>query len=112
MTTTANYPQKNKITTLSYFVKRLKDSGFNTWKLVDNYSQADPRKWTIIIDPGNTSVFVTCYENKDFKSDKMFEINDGDRYFPRNFSVKTSSMEVIIALLIEKGIPQVSQQEQ
>ena len=42
----------------------------------------------------------------------MFEINDGDRYFPRNFSVKTSSMEVIIALLVEKGIPQVSQQEQ
>jgi hypothetical protein len=98
---------KNKITTLSYFVKRLKDSGFTTWKICNNYSFADPRKWTIMIDPGNTSIFVTCYENKDFKSEKMFEFNDGGRLFPRNFSLKTSSMEVIITTLIEKGVSQI-----
>jgi len=96
---------KNKITTLSYFVKRLKDSGFVTWKICDIYSQGDPRKWTIMIDPGNTSVFITCYENKDF-NEEMFEFNDGGQYFPRNFSVKTSSMEVIITTLFHKGIPQ------
>jgi len=29
---------KNKITTLSYFVKRLKDCGFTTWKMYDKYA--------------------------------------------------------------------------
>lgn len=98
---------KNKITTLSYFVKRLKDSGFNVWKVCNNYSLSDPRKWTVIIDPGNTSIFVTCYENKDFKGHRMFEFNDGGQLFPRNFSLKTDSAEIIITALIERGVPQI-----
>lgn len=98
----------NKITTLSYFVKRLKDCGFNTWKIFNKYADSDPRKWTILVDPGNTSIYITCYENRDYKSDKMFEFNDGARLFPRNFSLKTSSMEVVVTALIEKGIPQLS----
>ena len=36
----------------------------------------------------------------------MFEFNDGGRLFPRNYSLKTSSMEVVITILIEKGIKQ------
>lgn len=99
----------NKITTLSYFVKRLKDSGFNTWKIFNKYADSDPRKWTILVDPGNTSIFITCYENKDYKGEKMFEFNDGARLFPRNFSLKTASMEVVVTTLIEKGIPQLSE---
>lgn len=102
---------KNKITTLSYFVKRLKDSGFAVWKICDNYSFSDPRKWTVMIDPGNTSVFVTCYENKDYKSEKVFEFNDGGRFFPRNFFIKTTSMEVITTSLIERGIPQIQSEQ-
>jgi hypothetical protein len=98
---------KNKITTLSYFVKRLKDSGFNVWKICNNYAQSDPRKWTLMIDPGNASVFVTCYENRDFKSEKMFEFNDGGRLFPKNFSLKTTSIEVVVTTLIERGISQI-----
>jgi hypothetical protein len=98
---------KNKITTLSYFVKRLKDSGFNVWKICNNYAQSDPRKWTVMIDPGNASVFVTCYENRDFKSEKMFEFNDGGRLFPKNFSLKTTSIEVVVTTLIERGISQI-----
>jgi len=101
---------KNKITTLSYFVKRLKDCGFNTWKMFDKYAESDPRKWTILIDPGNTSVYITCYENKDYKGDKMFEFNDGARLFPRNYSVKTSSMEVVVTHLIEKNVPQLDRE--
>jgi hypothetical protein len=60
-----------------------------------------------MIDPGNSSVFVTCYENRDFKSDKMFEFNDGGRLFPKNFSLKTTSIEVIVTTLIERGISQI-----
>lgn len=97
---------KNKITTLSYFVKRLKDSQFVTWKICSIYADSDPRKWTILVDPGNISLYITCYENKDFKGEKMFEFNDGGRLFPRNYSLKTASMEVIITTLLEKGITQ------
>jgi hypothetical protein len=97
---------KNKITTLSYFVKRLKDSNYEVWKLFNNYDQSDPRKWTVVVDPGGTSVFVTCYENRDFKGERMFEFNDGGRFFPKNFSIKTASMEIIITTLIDKKIPQ------
>ena len=100
---------KNKITTLSYFVKRLKDSGFETWKMYDGYGVADSRKWTILVDPGNASVFITCFENRDFKGEKMFEFNDGGRFFPRNFLLKTSSMEVVITNLIEKGVSQIQE---
>jgi len=102
---------KNKITTLSYFVKRLKDCKFNTWKINTNYSLTDPRKWTILVDPGNSSLFITCYENKDFKGEMMFEFNDGGRLYPRNYSLKTSSMEVVITNMIEKGIPQMENED-
>lgn len=97
---------KNKITTLSYFIKRLKDSGFNVWKICNNYAQSDPRKWTVMIDPGDASIFVTCYENKDFKGEKMFEFNDGGRLFQRNYSIKTTSMEIIVTALLDKGVRQ------
>ena len=100
---------KNKITTLSYFIKRLKDCNFETWKMYNKYADSDPRKWTILIDPGDSSVFVTCYENRDFKGEMMFEFNDGGRLFPRNYSLKTSSMEVVITSLIERGIPQLEE---
>jgi hypothetical protein len=100
-------PTKNKITTLSYFVKRLKDCGFVTWKIFNKYAASDPRKWTILVDPTNTSIYITCYENKDYNNEKLFEFNDGGRLFPRNFSIKTSSMEVIVTTLIEKNVPQI-----
>jgi hypothetical protein len=79
--------------------------------MYNNYADSDPRKWTILIDPGDSSVFVTCYENRDFKGEMMFEFNDGGRLFPRNFSLKTSSMEVVITNLIERGVKQIVSSE-
>lgn len=64
----------------------------------------DPRRWMIMVDPGNSSVMITCYENKDHKGDIMFEIHDGGRLYPKNFSIKTDSIEVIVQSLVEKGI--------
>jgi len=37
----------NKITTQSYFIKRLKDSGYVVYKIFDQYGEADPRSWTV-----------------------------------------------------------------
>jgi hypothetical protein len=37
----------------------------------------------------------------------MFEFNDGGRLFPKNFSLKTTSIEVVVTTLIERGISQI-----
>jgi hypothetical protein len=95
---------KNKIRTPSYFVKRLRDNGFIVWKIFQGYAKTDSRLWTILVDPGNSSVFITCFQNKDFNGDIMFEINDGGVHFVRNFSLRTDSLESVILLLLQKGI--------
>ena len=100
---------KNNITTPGYFVKRLRDSGFIVVKLFDQYGQHDPRKWSVMVDPSNTSVMITCYQNKEFKGDILFEINDGGNRFIKNFNLKTQSMEIIITTLIEKGVGQIEE---
>jgi hypothetical protein len=97
---------KNKITTGSYFLKRLRDSGFVAIRLFKDYGLHDPRKWTAMIDPGGSSLIITCYENKEFNGDIIFEFNDGGNKFSKNYNMKTRSMEVIITKLIEKGIAQ------
>ena len=97
---------KNKITTGSYFVKRLRDSGFVTIRLFKDYNILDPRRWTIMVDPGGSSLIITCYENKEFQGDVVFEFNDGGNKFPKNYNLKTKSMEIIVTALIERGIPQ------
>lgn len=95
----------NKITTQSYFIKRLKDSGYVVYKIFDEYSEADPRSWTVMIDPGNASVFCTCYVNDQAMfGDTYFEIYDGGQYIPEKFKLKTDSIEVIISYLVKYGI--------
>jgi hypothetical protein len=98
---------KNKISTPGYFLKRLKDNKFNTFKIFKNYAEADPRRWTVLVDPGDASVFITCYENVAFQGDVMFEFSDGGRLFPKNFSLKTNSIEVVVSKLLEAGIKQI-----
>ena len=100
------YQDKNKLKTSGYFIKRLKDSGFITLRIFQKYGISDPRKWTILVDPGVTSVFITCYQNKEKLNEIMFEIDDGGVRFPRNYFIKTHSIEVIVEYLIEKGISQ------
>jgi hypothetical protein len=96
---------RNKIRTPSYFVKRLKDNGFIVWKMFQQYNKADSRLWTIMVDPCNSSTYITCYHNKDFNGDIMFEINDGGNRFVRNFSLRTDSLESVILLLLENDVP-------
>lgn len=97
---------KNQITTQGYFIKRLRDSGFDTVRLFDGYGVQDPRKWTLLIDPKGISLLLTCYENKEFKGDVIFEFHDGGNRFPKNWNLKTDSMEIIITTLVERGVPQ------
>jgi hypothetical protein len=95
---------KNSIRTPSYFSKRLKDNGFIVFKIFNGYGQQDSRRWTVLVDPGVASVYITCYTNREFGGDVMFEFSDGGVRFPKNFSLKTDSIEVVISHLIKHGV--------
>ena len=94
----------NKIKTAGYFIKRMKDSGFVTFKIFNAFSDTDPRRWVVLIDPGVASVFITCYTNKHELNEVLFEFDDGGNKFPKGTFFKTESIETIISALIEKGI--------
>lgn len=99
---------KNKLKTAGYFIKRLRDSGFETLRVFNDYSESDPRKWTILVDPARSSVFITCFENKPFKGEYLFTFEDGNQYFKNNFSLKTHSIEVVVNKLLDSGVNQVN----
>jgi hypothetical protein len=94
----------NKIKTAGYFIKRLKDSGFVVFKIFNAYSISDPRRWTVLVDPGLNSVYVTCYQNKDEINEILFEFDDGGHKFTKGTFLKTESIETIVTYLIEKGV--------
>jgi DNA-binding beta-propeller fold protein YncE len=90
--------KKNKISTLGYFKKRLRDNGFIVLDIFNNYSDIDTRKWTIIVNPALESVFITCSNTEDFDT-PVFEFS-GAKVKPKNIQVVTSSMEVIIEKML------------
>tara|TARA_R100001591_G_scaffold115987_1_gene132244 strand:+ start:295 stop:633 length:339 start_codon:yes stop_codon:yes gene_type:complete len=98
--------KKNKLKTAGYFIKRLKDNDFVTLRIFDKYSKSDPRKWTVLVDPGGASVYVTCFENTPFKGEYLFNFNDGNQVFNNNFSLKTDSIEVVVSKLLKSGVQQ------
>ena len=98
--------KKNKLKTAGYFIKRLKDNDFVTFRIFDKYSELDPRKWTVLVDPGGASVYITCFENTPFKGEYLFSFNDGNRNFNNNFSLKTDSIEVVVSKLLKTGVQQ------
>jgi hypothetical protein len=93
----------NKPTSLSFFIKRLIDSGYTVQEIFTSYSENDPRVWTIVIDPGHASVFCTCYMNHKSMGDNYFEFYDGGQFLP-NYKIKTQSVEVLLDKLNQYGI--------
>ena len=94
----------NKITTMGYFIKRLRDSGYIVDKLYSDYAKQDPRCWSVVVDPKNTSIFITYFNNHNFLGEEYFSIHDGGQFFPENFKLKTSSIEIVIEYLVKFGI--------
>lgn len=93
----------NKIDTPGYFIKRLRDAGYIVMRVFDKYAPEDNRKWSICVSPGKESVIITCYKYlDDFKV--VFELNDGGNKWPRNYYIKTSSLNIILAELAEKEV--------
>lgn len=89
----------NKLATMGYFRKRLRDSGYVVEELYRYYSKTDPRIWTVVIDPGYASIFCTCYQNRESIGDDHFEIYDGGQFIPGRFKIKTSSIETFVEYL-------------
>jgi len=94
----------NKLKTPGYFIKRLRDNGFIVIRLFSVYAKSDPRRWTVMVNPSERSVMITCYANKSDLGEILFELNDGGAEIPRNFSLKTDSIEVIIDYLITHSV--------
>ena len=103
--------QKNKLKTAGYFVKRLKDAGYVTLRMFDKYSEKDARKWTVLVDPGGASIFITCFENRPFNGEYLFSFEDSNQRFKRGYVLKTSSIEVVIQRLIDQEVLQVEDSE-
>ena len=97
--------KKNKITTLGYFTKRLKDNNFVVWKIFNKYGHHDPRIWTVLVNPGEESMYITCYINTDeLGSIPVFELHDGVSVFRNYAKIQTRSMEVIVKYLLDRGV--------
>ena len=94
----------NKLTTLGYFRKRLKDSGYSSIELFKGYGTTDPRAWTVMIDPGNASLICTCYINHADRGDMYLELYDGGQYIPGRLKLQTSSFEVFVEKLVKLNI--------
>jgi hypothetical protein len=95
---------KNKIRTPGYFIKRLRDNGFIVIRLFSVYAKSDPRRWTVMVNPSLDSVLITCYNNKTEMNEVLFELNDGGNRIPKNYNLKTDSIEVVIDYLITHGV--------
>lgn len=105
-----NKRQQNKIRTPGYFIKRMRDNGYAVLRVFQNYGEHDPRRWTVLVDPARTSIYITCYNNRDFVDEVMFEFNDGGNLFPKNYSISTESIEVIIQQLVDRGVQHIDKQ--
>ena len=103
--------QKNKLKTAGYFIKRLKDAGYVTLRMFDKYGENDTRKWTVLVDPGGASVYITCFENRPFKNEYLFSFEDGNQRFSRGYVLKTNSIEVVIQRLVDHKVLYVEDNE-
>ena len=96
--------KKNKVTTLGYFVKRMRDNGYITNKIFSKFAPTDPRNWMVMINPGVESIIITCCENRDYFGQKLFDISDGNQRIPNTLSLSTESVEVVITYLSEFNV--------
>jgi hypothetical protein len=83
----------NQLFTKSYFIRRLIKGGFFVKSLVDRYPINDSRYWTIIANPGLSSIFITCIRKEDKTSFKIVGPNHSQT------KIETKSMIIILDVL-------------
>ncbi len=95
---------KNKLTTLGYFTKRLRDSGYIVWKLYKKFGVTDTRKWAVVLNPGRESAFIVCHVNKGEEVEPAFNIYKDGLYLQRDTEIRTKSIETLVNHLVRLGI--------
>ena len=95
----------NKLCTMGYFLKRMRDNGYMVDRVFVRYALTDPRTWTVVIDPGCASILCTCYQNSPEPGQFYFELSDGGQIIPgKYFKLETNSIETFITYLVQFGI--------
>ena len=90
---------RNKLYTLSYFKKRLRQAGWKVGVLIPSYSDHDKRYWTICI--GEDVIFCTCLKYIDEEGDLVtyFHFSDNNQKLMIDKTISTQSMKVILEFL-------------
>ncbi len=90
---------KNKLYTLSYFKKRLRDGNYNSITLFNSYSEDDQRYWTILIGEDNIQCTCLKFMNEMSQIEFSFHFTDNKQTLNMDKKVTTHSMNVILELL-------------
>ena len=90
---------KNKLYTLSYFKKRLRDAGYNSITLFNSYKEDDNRYWTILIGENNIQCTCLKYLNETKQIVYSFSFIDHNQNLRIDKNISTHSMNVIIEML-------------
>lgn len=88
----------NKITTKSYFIKRLRDCGYAVDKIDIEFSENDSRRWMVLLDNNCSSVLITNHK------DGTFSFYDGSHFLRENMRIFTDSIEIVVEHLNYNGI--------
>ena len=92
--------QKNKLKTAGYFIKRLKDAGYVTLRMFDKYGENDSRKWTVLVDPSGSSVYITCFEDRPFKDEYLFSLKMVTNVLVEGMSLKRALLKSLYSDLL------------
>ena len=96
---------KNSVKNLGYLIYRLKNCGYVVWKIKDKYNVGDTRKWTILVNPGLESVYITCCVNEqELDYSPVFKFDGGSLRFSNGLQLSTKSVESIVEYLMENGV--------
>jgi hypothetical protein len=83
---------KNKLYTRSYAIKRLRSAGFRISTVDIKFTEKDLRYWMIIVNPNIHNILITCYLDKNNKTNFYFKIHS----HLNTINIKTKSMLILI----------------
>jgi len=84
--------RKNNLYTKSYFIKRLIESKYFVYRVIDKFPDRDIRYWTVYVrDVDSNTVLISCVKPED--ASFYFRINGPN---DSNIVLETLSMNVVV----------------
>lgn len=74
--------------------------------MFNKYSEMDSRLWTVLINPGAESVYITCKSRKEAANLHLPEFHIVHDYMKLqdNVKIRTGSIEVLVNHLLRSGV--------